>query len=259
MLSKPFQVVLGVLLLGAAAAPAAFFKVQNLQLERRRARQRELTQRSAQFTEENRMLRDLLGKTNGDAATAAASVRAELDAARREVAEWERRARETRSATVAQAAREADALANNRDPLRGLTRLEYFTDSGQANPAAAFQTLGWAVINQPERIGSLLTLAPAARAKAEALIAGLPEEARAKWTPEKLGELFVTGALSSAPAIQIADVRMDAANRATLTFRIPGARGDPKLPLELGPNGWRVLIEERNIDVVRKKISQAGP
>jgi hypothetical protein len=195
----------------------------------------------------------------GNAQSDATGIQAELAARRREVAALETRARERRRETVAQAAQDEAELASNRDPLRGLVRLENFSDVGQATPAAAFQTLGWAVVKKPERIAALFTLAPEARTKAEAFIAGLPESGRAQWTPEKLGELFLTGALSSASAIQIANVTMDGASHATLTFRIPGARGDPKLPMELGPDGWRVLVDERGIDVVRKHVSQATP
>src|ERR1051325_1927482 len=122
MASKSFQWVLGALVLGVAVGPVVFFRLERLQLERRLSRQRELTQHSAQMAEENRALREMVAKTNGDASVSASSVHADLEAARRELAALEKHAREQRKEVVAQAARDDDALANNRDPLRALTR-----------------------------------------------------------------------------------------------------------------------------------------
>jgi hypothetical protein len=247
-----------IVVLGAGVAGLFALGLEHTQLKRRLARQGEWRQMTQRLEEENRQLGALAARGGAEDAGAREAVHADLVRARREVAELEQSARLRRTELRAVAAQDENALANNRDPQRGLTRLEYFTDAGQASPAAAFQTLGWAVVKEPERIASLLTLAPEARAKAEALIAGLPEAARAQWTPEKLGELFLTGALTSASAIQISDVKMEGADRATLTFRIPGARGDPKLAMILGVDGWRVLVEGRGIDVVRKQIDQTG-
>src|ERR1043165_6429509 len=127
MPSKSLQFVLGVLVLGAAVAPIVVLRVEHTSLQRRLQGQRELTQHSRLLTEENRMLRELAAKTSGDAGAATATVHADLEAARREVAELEKRARVQRTEVIAQAAQDADALANNRDPQRALTRTEYFT------------------------------------------------------------------------------------------------------------------------------------
>ncbi len=259
MSSKTFQIVGAIAVLSAGAAALVGLGIEHTQLKRRLARQREWQQMTQRLEEENRQLGTLAARDGTGDAAARDAVHAELEAARRELAELEKRAREQRTQLVARAASDSAALANNRDPVRGLTRPEYFADVGQATPAAAFQTLGWATLHQPERIASLLTLAPAARTKAEALIAALPEETRAKWTPEKLGELWLTGALTSASAFQIGEVKMEAANSATLALRVmPAPRQEPKLKMELAPNGWRVLIDERAIDIVRKQMSQAN-
>jgi hypothetical protein len=256
MASKPFQIIVGALLLGTLATPVVILRLQRMQLESRVARQRQHTEFSRRLKEENKQLTDLVVKTGGGAAVGL--VQSDLEHAQRELADLEQRARGKRKEAVKQAVADEDALANNRDPLRGLVRLEYFTESGQGTPTAAFQSLVAAVIkNQPERTAGLYALSPEARRKAEAIIAGLPDNARAQWTPEKLGELFLTGALSSAPALQIANVAMDGSERATLSFRIPGARGEPKLPMILGPLGWQAQVDERGIDVVRKHLDRA--
>ncbi len=259
MISKPLQFLLGTLLVVAVAAPAVILRLERTKLERRLAGQREHVQIARRLREENQSLRDLVAKTGGDTAAAASNVHADLVAAQRELAELEKRAHARRSEVVAQAARDTNELATNRDPRRGLVRLENFAEAGQATPEAAFQSLVAAVMhNRAARLAELYTLSPAARAKADALIAELPENARAQWSPEKLGELFLTGALTSASAVQITDVQPRDAQHATLVFRIPGAKGDPKLPLELGAGGWRVLIDGAGIDVVRKHIDAAG-
>lgn len=259
MASKPFQIFIGLLLIGAMTAPAVFFHFENIRLKRRLGRQREFTQHSTRLETENRQLSDLIAKMSGDEETAARELHTELESAKRELAALEKRAVERRTQIVAQANRDADDLANNRDPLRGLVRLEYLEDIGQATPTAAFQSLASAVTrNRTERVAELFTLSDQARREADAWIAELPESERAKWTPEKLGELFLTGALTSAPSVQIASVTMDGPDRATLAFRIPGAKREPKLVMEMGPAGWRVLVDERGIGVMRKRVAQSG-
>jgi hypothetical protein len=258
MSSKPFHIVVGALLIGAAAASAVFFRIEHEQLERRLARQRESTAHSRRLTEENRSLQELVATTDGDSASAAVKLHADLEAARREAAELERHAREQRLQITAQAARDAEALANNRDPRAGLTRLEYFQDRGQATPGAAFETLVWAALRGDEaamvKVGAMSS---AVRADAQALIARLPPEARGQWTPQKLAVLWFTGALTELPALQITGESREDGENAIVTFRTPRGE-DEKVKLKLSPDGWRVAVPSNAIKVLEKKLAAAA-
>jgi hypothetical protein len=258
MASRPFKLIVGLLVFGAGAAGIGVLTVENFQLRHRLARQREWTALTARMKEENRRLTGLLARAQTDDTGAVQSVHDELLAARREVAALEQRAMAQRGALVAHVEQDANDVANNRDPQRGLMRLEYFQDVGQATPAAALQTLTWAVMkNDGERLAAIVAIPPAARVKADALIASLPVEARAQWTPEKLAALYFSGALLDTSSLQMTSVKFEDASHATIALRAPGVRGEPKLPMELGPNGWRAVAAERAFDVVRKKMGQA--
>ena len=111
-------------------------------------------------------------------------------------------------------------------------------------------------------LAQVSTLSPAARVKAEAFIAGLPDAGRAQWTPEKLAALFFTGVFTEVTAAQVLEGTEQDAQHATLNVLLKGDSKSPTIPLhwQLGPNGWQVVVDEKYLGVVHHKIANAeGP
>lgn len=243
----------------ALGTAAIFLHRQNERVRSRMADLRRRAQPPESLRQENERLHALLSRASaaGGAAGAADAVHAEVERARAEVEQLEKAAELRRQQRAAQAATDERALANNRDPNAGLARLEQFQNVGQATPRAACQTLVWAATKgDAAALAELFLLSESARANAEALIAGLPEAARERWTPEKLAALYFTAVTTDMSAAQIADETFDGAQRATVTLRIPGVdEAKSKVALQLGSGGWQVIVPDTAIDVVRRKIA----
>lgn len=258
---KPAWLKIGlvVVVVAGLGAAAIFLHRQN---DRVRSRVADLQRRpppSDSLRQENVRLRALLAHASaaGGAAEATDAVHAEVARARAEVAKLEKAAERRRRQREAQVAADEQALATNRDPNAGLTRLEQFQNVGQATPRAACQTLVWAATKGDAAVLADLFLLPeTARAKAEELIAGLPEAARERWTPEKLAALYFTAVTTDMSAAQIADETFDGAQHATVMLRIPGVdEAKSKVALQLGAGGWQVIVPDIAIDVMRRKIA----
>ncbi len=237
-------------------ALALFLHRQNERVRNRIIELRQRDQSAEPLRQDNARLRALLQKSsNGSAATDA--LHAEVEQTRAEVAELEKRAESRRAQLAAQAAADENALANNRDPNVGLTRLEQFQNVGQATPRAACQTLVWAALKGDDAaLGNLLFLSDSTRTRADALIAGLPEDSRARWTPEKLAVLYFGAVVTDVAAAQITGEDLDGPAHATVALRIPGVdAAKSKLELRATPAGWQVIVPETAIDVVRRKIT----
>ena len=258
-MSTGFKVVLMALVVLPGGGALGFLHLQNAQLRRKIMSRQPAQQQAARLREENARLKNLLENNARDAAHAAAEVQVQLAEARLEAAAREKLARTQRAETAAQVARDEATLAANRDPNTGLTRLEYFRDAGQATPTAAFQTLVWAALKGDDAALAQLSQMPAAtRARADALIARLPEETRGRWTPEKLANLWLTGALTELPALQITGQSFEDAEQAVVTFRAPQL-GDEKLRFKLTPSGWKAVIGTGVIGNLEKKLGVAPP
>jgi hypothetical protein len=142
------------------------------------------------------------------------------------------------------------------DPRLGLTRLEYFQNRGQATPSAALETLVWAALKGDEAtLADVTTLNSATRAKAQAFIAQLSTEDRAKWTPEKLGQLWFNGLFTELSAVQIVGETTDAAGEASVRLRLANRDDEEKLALRQTPNGWKVLAPSAAVDHLKKTLS----
>jgi len=258
MISKPLKIALVALLLAAGGAAIGFLHLSNAQLRQRIATLQQRNQMVTRLRSGNAELKDTLARSQGDDAAAREAIHADVIRARAELAEWEKRATERNQQLTAKTAAESAALDANRDPRTGLTRLEHFQNLGQAAPANAFQTLVWAALKGDDaRLGQVSVVSDPARAKAEALIARLPEGARAQWTPEKLAAMFFMGAFGEVTAAQVLAENTKDPQHVTLSVRLVGSGKEASLPLmaQLGTNGWQVVFDEKMLGAVQKKIA----
>jgi hypothetical protein len=179
---------------------------------------------------------------------------ADLLRARIEVTELEKRAMSQRSEMTERTARAQEKLAQNRDPTHGLVRLDHFQNSGQATPVAAFETLLWATLQGDEAtMKKVTTMSAETRAQAEKFIAELPDEMRAKWSPEKLAALLVTDLVTQYPAMQVSAENHEDPEHATLFVSGPETDQE-KLKLKLSPSGWKFVIPGSALAKLQKRL-----
>jgi hypothetical protein len=258
--SRGFQRTLVIVLLLATGGASAYLHLQNLHLRRRIERQEPSQSQGARLRDENARLHELVTSHARDMHAAAATVRIQLEETRREIATVEASAMAQRFEDEARALREANALATQRDPTSGMTRLEHFRDLGQGTPSAAFETLVHAALKGDEvRLAKLLTVPAKTRTQADALIARLPAEARAQWSAEKLTALWITGAATELSALRITSERFDHSNSAVVTFRGPQFTTDEKVNLKLTPEGWKIVVGSGMIANLEKKLAAQKP
>lgn len=196
-----------------------------------------------------------------EAARSFPSSDAELANARHEIALLERRASARRAEIVAASAQRLadDSAARATDPSQGMTRLELLQNVGRETPSAALQTLVWAALKGKEKIlEDGLALNDAVRERAVQLAARLPEETRAKATPEKLAALWFTDSLLDVPALSIAG--QDAKDDAHVTLLVRGGiAGTDQLKMLQSPDGWKIVVPIRALEVVEKKLAAPSP
>jgi hypothetical protein len=243
LISRPWKIGLGLLLFVTGGAVIILVRLDNARLTRQIAARQAAHSQTVRRREDNRQLQELIDRSHLDRAEAARATQAELILVRAEVAELEKHAAETHARLTAQRAADAAALAANRDPEHGLTRLEYFRDVGQATPAAAFQTAIWAALQgQDERLAGLIMLSRAAGDAAAALLASLPEADRARYpTPEKIAALFFADLATARTAAQFTTAFESDPTIATIT--VTGLSDDPeKVSMQLGPQGWQIKV-----------------
>jgi hypothetical protein len=217
----------------------------------RRSRAMESTQR------ENERLKSLIAQTERTDADATNARQRELARLRAEVSDLEKRAAVRNEQKTTETIVESAALANNRDPERGMTRLEHFQNIGRATPAAAFQTLVWAALKGADTmLLEVLALSPEAQAKADALLARLPAAAREKFpNAESLAAMAVTGEMMKGNALEIAGYTFTDGSHALVQIRTPAAK-EAKLPMQLSPGGWQLIVPDRAIDGVERKMGE---
>lgn len=235
------------LMLGLGAA-ITLFHLDNARLRRQIAAARVVATRTSRQREDNRRLAELVLRARSGRAAADRAIDAELSRLRTEVAAAERRGHQAHAAAVEQQRRDAYNLATNRDPRQGLTRLEYFNDAGQATPEAAFQSFVWAAMQgKDDRLAALVHIDPAARAQADAMVAGLSASDRAKFpTAERVAALLLADALTTRTAAQIVDVTMADANHALVEVRGLSDRAQ-KIPFEQSASGWQFTVNSRMV------------
>jgi RNA polymerase sigma factor (sigma-70 family) len=86
-----------------------------------------------------------------------------------------------------------------------MTPMDLMANVGRATPSATAQTIAWGLQHADYKtVAEALVFEPADRAKLEALIAGLPEAARAKYnTPEEIVALIMAGASKPIAGVQM--------------------------------------------------------
>ena len=230
-----------------------------------RARNRAL----ADLREDSQRTRQWLALAEAGDEHAAATIHAELTRTMSEVRTWEQRAAEQYALKLRRGAVRAgwsspngEAMAGNRDPEKGPTRLEYFQNVGRATPAAAFQTMIWAAVKGDDTaLGNALALSDDARAEAASIQAALPPAERARYsTPEKLVALFVAGAIvEHASAAQILEQTTSDSRHATVSVGVAGAVDETKWEFQLGETGWQLTVPESVIAGIKKKLGDNVP
>lgn len=243
MISRPFRTVLLVLFVLASATGIVAVRADNARWRKRIAEARRQSEQVRRLREDNQSLRRLMKRVEADEGDGDHAIHADVVRARAEVSALETRAQETRAQTKAQAVKDAAGLAGNRDPEKGMTRLEYFQNVGQATPGAAFQTFVWGSLKgEDDKLASMITFSEAERKKAEAVVADLPEEARKKYpTPERLAVLYFALVLPEFPSAEIAGVDFQDSQHATVSVRGLSEKTD-RIQMQLSAQGWRVVV-----------------
>ena len=255
-MSKPFKLILVALAVLLGTAGLTLLHLENRRLQHRFASDAPSARKMARLREDNARVEHLLAEQHRSSDSARLLVRREIEQVRAEIALHEQKAGQQHAAQVVMTSHDAAAIETNRDPRLGLTRLEYFQNRGQATPSAALETLVWAVLKGDEAtLVDVTTLNSATRAKAEAFIAQLSAEDRAKWTPEKLGQLWFSGLFTELSAVQIVGETTVAADEAIVRLRLANRGDQEKLALRQTPNGWKVLAPSAAVDHLKKKLS----
>lgn len=256
MISNGFKLSLLALLLLLGGTASILLHLQNGRLRSRIADARRTPVTTGALQVDNTRLRAAITRAQEDSGSAERAIHEETVRARREVDAAEQRVALRYAGLRAQAASDAESLAANHDPKRGLVRLENFENVGQATPGAAFQTLVWAALKGDDAtLARLLLLSPPARSTAEELIATLPEETRQRWTPEKLAALAMTGVVTDVSAAAITEEVLQDAQHATLGLRIPGVEAaKSKLNFQRGVEGWQAVVPPAQIEALRRRM-----
>lgn len=185
-----------------------------------------------------------------------------LERARQDVIELEQRA-VIRHAEIVTAYRrrlaEFSGEANGHDPEQAPTKLEHFQNVGRTTPSAAFQTLVWAALKGDEAaIAAGLSLDDRALTRAEVMLASLPDNTRAQSSPEKLAALWFEGTVVDVPAAQI--IRQEPQDPTHTLLLVRGGLGDAQsLTMRLGSDGWQLVVPERALEALQKKVLGASP
>lgn len=260
-LSRPFQWIAGGVLLAAVGGGLTLLHLDTARLRRQLEGRKTVLSHTAPLQQENADLKALVDAGRRDSTAAADLGRQQVQQLRAEIAGLEQQAVIAAAERTAKSAREAEALDRNRDPQLGLVRVANFTDQGRASPAAAFQTVVWAAMKgETERLAAMCYLRADTRREAESLIARLPEATRAQWTPEKLGALWATSAMTETPALRILSENQTSVDDAVITLGTPKENQTENLKLRLTREGWAVIMPSDMIKKLEKKMGmQAGP
>lgn len=256
MISAPVRVLLVVGGLSAAGAALLLLHLENRRLDHQISTRRAEMHRRAELQRDNAALQAIVDASSGSAKD---QVQRQVAAAREEVATLEHQSGELASRKALQDARDQDDLANNRDPRNGLTRLEYFQPAGRLTPTAAVETAIWAATKGDEAaLMESAMLLPAARARADDLLAKLPDVARAQWTPEKLASLWMSSVVNDVTALQITGETYEDSQHAVVTFRIANRDQPEHVNLRLTKSGWKILLSENVIDQLSRRLNSVA-
>lgn len=248
-----FRFTIPVLLTLLAAGAAALISLHRANAQRQ-ARLREQRVRWEQRRPDPPIATASTAEDRGAATAPAAAAtpdHARLVQLRAEVSTLEQKA----AAAYAAQPEPTDAPSTHRDPERGMTKLEYLRNVGQATPAAALQTLFWAALKgQEAAMAHTITWEESVRPEVQELIDRLPAELRARYpTPESLAALAISRHALEVSAIHITATTPADDSHATLTVKgLTGA--DEKLPMRRGADGWQLLAGEPMLEVLRQQL-----
>jgi hypothetical protein len=145
---------------------------------------------------------------------------------------------------------------SNADLEEGIVRIHSLANVGCATPRAAMESLLWAIVQgTKDDIAKMLVLSQSQKVQLNAVLASLPEAARAEYSePEHLIALdaaYQGTIFPSDGVIQIVSETTKDASDVSIRFTIRGDYGaQPELPkdnlseLELvnGPSGWKAVV-----------------
>jgi hypothetical protein len=131
-------------------------------------------------------------------------------------------------------------------------------NAGRSTPASAAETLFWATDSgNVEVLANAITLDQAAREKAEAILARMPDSVRATYdTPEKLVALLLARE-SDIRAMQVLGESSsgDDAVVNLRTLKEDGKTKDEGLQFRRSSDGWRMNVTGKAMDKMGKKLS----
>lgn len=137
---------------------------------------------------------------------------------------------------------------------------EYYRNEGNATPHAALQTFAWACDRgDVETVARLLFIEPAARPKAEAFWAGLPESVRAQWkSADEMAAAVLARSVMERPfphrdLLATATAESLAEGRVRLHLpNVPAPRG--RTEYQSSAEGWKYVL---TAEVVEAYIQQS--
>lgn len=260
MISKRFLTVLVLALVPVGGAAVILVGLDNRRLQARVTEEQRQSGQLIRLRSANQRTKALLTRVQADQAAGAQAIHAELERAQAEVDGLEKHAAEVHAHMREQNAMDTDSLSGNRDPEKGMVKLEYFRDAGQSSPGATLQTFLWAASKgAEEKLAGMIVLAEGAREKAEPLIAALTESERtASPTPEKLAAHFFARAFGSLSAAEVTNVNLSDTQHATVSLR--GSAGKTQtVPMQLGASGWQVVVNAALAEQFAKAAKAISP
>lgn len=138
--------------------------------------------------------------------------------------------------------------------------IEYYRNEGNATPLDTLQTFAWACDRgDVELVGRLILIDEAARPKAQAFRAGLPEKVRAQWkTVDEMAAAMLTESIMARPfpnadILETATVEPISAGRVKL--RMPNVPRDGT-EYQQTADGWKYVITEKMVDAYLSQMRQ---
>jgi hypothetical protein len=183
--------------------------------------------------------------------------RAELSRLREELVSLRGRTQEiskvVQAAQAAGAARVADSVPVNLIPSSA------WKNAGAATPNAAVETVLWAATGgDVDTVAAGLSMTPSARAKADAMFAGLSEATRQQYgTPEKLIALMIAKDADKVTGMQILGQREVGPDDVGMRIRFGNEQGQTKedsLLLHRTNDGWKLQLNDGAVDKFAQKI-----
>lgn len=147
-------------------------------------------------------------------------------------------------------------------PKAAITAASDYRNEGAATPLATLQTFAWASDRgDVEAVGRMICFDPAARTKAEAVLAAVPAEARARWkTVDDMAAELLTSQGINAPfpgASILAQATIETVGDDRVRLRLPGTLKD-NTEYQRTPDGWKYVITEEMVDdYVRRQRAEA--